>query len=117
MIDLGQLFASLGIVGGNTGGNTFYEFYRGVKWSDGTTTYTQKAFFDKIGLSRYDFFKQYGSEREFYASIDDVRIHDFYTYYKYAPEYFGGAVVSNWILATGSWVDSGEWIDVDAWID
>lgn len=25
--------------------------------------------------------------------------------------------VSNWILATGNWVDTGEWIDTDNWID
>lgn len=117
MIDLELLFATLGITAGNTSANNQYEFFKGIQWDDDSITYTQFAFFNKIGMSRYEFFKQYGNERTFYASIDDARIKDFYTFYKYAGEYFGGAPTFDWILESGDWSDTGVWKDASAWTD
>lgn len=92
-INLTTLFNSLGIVGGNTASNNQYEFFNGVEWNDNTFTYNQYEFFKKVAGSRYDFFKNYNSERDFYNSIDDERIYDFYTFYKYAGEYLKGSFV------------------------
>ena len=117
MIDLGQLLYDLGIRGGNTSANNQYEFFKGIVWDDDTITYTQFAFFNKIGMSRYEFFKQYGNERTFYASIDDARIKDFYTFYKYAGEYLDDGPTSYWILLTGRWDDLGLWDDTARWND
>jgi len=65
-IDLITLFGDLGIVSGNTNANNQYEFYYGIVWDDNTITYNQYEFFQKVGMSRYDFFKKSGSEYEFY---------------------------------------------------
>lgn len=122
MIDLATLFGDLGILSGNVQANNQYEFFRGIIWDLGggntRTTYTQYDFFKQVGMSRYAFFKQYGSEREFYANIDDERIKDFYTFYKYAGEYFGESPIpDDWILETGVWNDSNVWDDDAQWID
>jgi hypothetical protein len=87
-IDLTVLFETLDISNGNTTSGNQYEFFNGVLWGDTTTTYSAKEFFDKIG-GRYEFFKSYESEKSFYAAVDDNRIYDYYTFYKYAGEYFG----------------------------
>ena len=116
MIDLGNLFNSLGIVGGNTASNNQYEFYKGIIWNDTTVTYDQYQFFEKIGVSRRDFFETYAeSEREFYRSTTDPLIKDYYTFYKYAGQYL--VPQSDWILDTGDWNDSGFWRDAEVWID
>ena len=91
-INLTTLFNTLGVVGGNTASTNQYEFFNGVEWSDGTFTYNQYEFFKKAAGSRYDFFKDYESERAFYKAIDDERIYDFYTFYKYAGEYLSSAL-------------------------
>lgn len=119
MIDLGQLFTDLGIAGGNTQSHTQYDFYKGVIWNDADVTYNQYEFFKKVDDSRYAFFKPYPNETQFYKDIDDDRIYDYDTFYKYAAEYFAGGVppVNNWILDTGNWNDSGVWVDTDVWID
>ena len=41
-------------------------------------------------MTRKEFFDTYGGEYEFYKSIDDERIYDYYTFYKYAGEYLVG---------------------------
>jgi hypothetical protein len=89
-IDLTALFNTLGITNGNTAAGNQYEFFKGVEWSDSSTTYTAKEFFDKIG-GRYSFFKTYESEKSFYAAVADNRIYDYYTFYKWAGEFFGGS--------------------------
>lgn len=117
MINLAELFNTLGIVGGNTAAKNQYEFFKGIQWSDGSTTYNQYEFFKKVGNdSRYDFFKPYINEREFYRNIDDVRIYDYKTFYQFAGESLG-TIVSDWILADGTWNDEGFWRDGDVWID
>ena len=90
-IDLNTLFTNLGIVNGNTQSKNQYEFYNGIVWDDATITYNQKEFFDKVGQNRYEFFKTYGDERQFYADIDDTRISDFRTFYEYAGQYLAGS--------------------------
>ena len=115
MINLDTLFTSLGIVSGNPTAGNQYEFYKGIVWNDATITYDQYQFFEKIGVSRRDFFRTYAAnEREFYRSIDDPRIYDFYTFYKYAGEYLSN---QDWILKTGFWNDSFIWVDTAVWID
>lgn len=89
-IDLNTLFTSLGIVSGNTQSTNQYDFYKGIVWDDATITNNQKEFFDKVGQSRYDFFKTYGDERTFYEDVDDSRINDFRTFYQYAGQYLAG---------------------------
>lgn len=114
-IDLSNLFTSLGIVGGNTASNNQYQFYYGIEWNDATFTYNQYEFFEKIGVSRKDFFQTYASnEREFYRDTTDPLIVDYKTFYQYAGQYLG---FSDWILATGVWRDEGFWRDDQLWID
>jgi hypothetical protein len=118
IINLDNLFTSLGIVGGNVNSKNQYDFYKGIQWGDGEVTNTQYDFFKKIGMSRYDFFKQYINEREFYRSIDDNRIFDFKTFYKHAGEYLIPITPTDiWILETGFWNDENVWVDDDVWID
>jgi hypothetical protein len=118
IINLDNLFTSLGIVGGNVNSKNQYDFYKGIQWNDGQVTNTQYDFFKKIGMSRYDFFKQYISEREFYRSIDDNRIFDFKTFYEHAGEYLVPITPTDiWILETGFWNDENAWVDDDFWID
>jgi hypothetical protein len=115
MIDLNTFFSGLGVVGGNTASQTQYDFYKGIEWNDTTFTYNQYEFFEKLGVSRRDFFETYAAnEREFYRDTNDVRIVDFWTFYKYAGEYLG---VNDWILATGFWRDIGFWRDLETWND
>lgn len=117
-IDLGNLFTTLGIVGGNTASNNQKEFYYGIEWNDATETYNQYEFFEKIGVSRKVFFETYAlNEREFYRDTTDVDIVDYKTFYENAGQYLGGGGVSDWILTTGDWNDSGFWRDNQVWID
>ena len=87
MINLEEVFDGLGVVSVNKLSNNQKEFYQDVLWNDGIITHNQKEFFEKASDSRYDFFKQYGNEREFYWNIDDVEIWDFNTFYKHAQTY------------------------------
>lgn len=114
MIDLDALFTSLGIVGGNPNSKGQYNFYKTIFWNDGDVTRSQYDFFKKVSTSRYEFFKQYVNEREFYRSIDDVRIYDYKTFYEYAGEYLSSP---DWILKRGDWNDIGAWFDEALWID
>jgi hypothetical protein len=115
MINLDTLFSSLGIVSGNAAAQNQYDFYKGIVWNDATITYDQYEFFEKLGVSRRDFFRTYAAnEREFYRDIDDIRIYDFWTFYKHAAEYLD---VNDWILKTGFWNDNFFWIDVATWND
>jgi len=122
LINLDELFTSLGIVGGNNNSKSQYDFYKGIIWSDGEITNTQYDFFKKIGLSRYDFFKQFINEREFYRSIAkpgspeqlDPRIYDFKTFYEHAGEFLSSP---DWILKYAAWNDGGAWFDNEVWID
>lgn len=116
MIDLTTFFGNLGVVGGNTNATNQYEFFKGIQWSDGDTTNSQYEFFKKVSISRYEFFKQYTNETEFYKNTSDARIYDFYTFYTYAGEYLI-TVVNNWILSDGTWNDSKFWVDTEVWID
>lgn len=117
MINLNTLFTNLGIIGGNTAAQNQYEFYWGVEWSDLTKTYNQYQFFQKIGVSRREFFSTYAlNERDFYSTIDDANIKDFRTYYQFAGAYLPSDGPS-WILSTGDWSDDGVWSDTDVWID
>lgn len=115
-IDLTTFFDDLGIVSGNTEAVNQYEFFKGIGWDDSTVTNNQYEFFKKIGQSRYDFFKQYENEREFYRSTNDIRIKDFWTFYRYAGQYLVG-FSDNWILFTGFWDDHNRWVDSENWID
>ena len=91
-ISLTTVFSGLGILSGNTQSNTQYDFYYGVIWDDATTTYNQYDFYKKTSQgSRYDWMKQWGSEKSYYENIDDSRIEDFSTYYDYAGEYLAGS--------------------------
>ena len=115
MINLDTLFGSLGIVSGNPLAENQYDFYKGIVWNDATITYNQYQFFEKLGVSRRDFFRTYAeNEREFYRDIDDVRIKDFKTFYEYAGEYLS---FPDWILKYGVWNDVGVWFDTEVWID
>lgn len=115
MINLDTLFGNLGIVSGNAAAQNQYEFYKGIVWNDATITYDQYEFFEKIGVSRRDFFRTYAAnEREFYRNTNDARIVDFYTFYKYAGEYLS---FPDWILKYGTWNDVGAWFDSAVWID
>lgn len=88
MIDISQWLIDLGVVSlGTHPIGTQYDFYKNVEWSDGTFTHNQKQFYDKVGVSRYEHFKQYGNERQFYKDISVPVIYDFYTFYKYAQDY------------------------------
>jgi hypothetical protein len=121
MIDLTTFFDDLGIVGNINivNGEPSYtqrNFFNGIEWDDGDITYNQYDFFKKVGLSRYEFFKQYGGEKEFYESTNDSRIRDFYTFYYWAGIYLVG-LSDNWILFTGFWDDSNIWVDTENWID
>jgi hypothetical protein len=92
MIDLTTFFSNLGIVGGWATASNQYEFYYGIEWADGSTTYNQFDFYKKLG-GRYQFFEQYGNEYgEFYRNgFNDPNIVDYYTFYQYAAAYIGGA--------------------------
>lgn len=115
MINLDTLFFNLGIVSGNANAQNQYEFYKGIVWNDATITYDQRQFFEKIGVSRREFFETYAeNEREFYRSINDTRIKDYYTFYKYAGSYLSN---QDWILKWGVWNDVGVWKDAEVWID
>jgi hypothetical protein len=116
-IDLSILFGDLGIVGGNNDANNQYEFYYGVVWDDNTITYNQYEFFQKIGLSRYDFFKPYGGEFSFYSNTTDNKISDYKTFYENAGFFLSNPVLIGWILETAFWNDLGVWIDTEYWID
>jgi hypothetical protein len=115
MINLTTLFNSLGIVSGNINAKNQYDFYYGIVWSDGDTTYNQYEFYQKLG-GRYEFFKQYIDEYNFYQMIDDPRIYDYKTFYEFAGEYLVSSGL-DWILETGNWNDANFWIDTEQWID
>ena len=83
MIDLTTWLRELGVIALNPNGvNNQYEFFRNMQWSDGTFTHNQLQFFEKIGMSRYEFFKQYINEREFYRNTNIPTIKDFKTFYE-----------------------------------
>lgn len=91
MIDLSALFGDLGIVGHQTieegsPSYTQYNFFNGIIWDDDVVTYNQYDFFQKVG-GRWNFFKNYESEKAFYAAVDDERIYNFRTFYEWAGEY------------------------------
>jgi hypothetical protein len=119
MINLTQLFDDLGINFGPTipyGQGNQYDFFNGIVWNDGDITYNQYEFFKKIGISRYDFFKQYISEYDFYQNINDPNITDYKTFYEYAPFYYRPNVL-DWILGCGFWDDTEFWYDTEFWED
>ena len=116
-IDLSILFGDLGIVSGNTNANNQYEFYYGVVWDDDTITYNQYEFFQKIGMSRYDFFKQYENEYEFYRNTTDTNITDYRTFYENAGFFLSNPLPTDWILRFGYWEDNYFWVDTDNWED
>jgi hypothetical protein len=116
-IDISTLFGDLGIVSGNTNSKNQYEFYYGIVWDDDTITYNQYEFFQKVGMSRYDFFKQYGGEFEFYSNISDPSIIDYKTFYEYAGSFLTTPTSSDWILKFGYWEDNYFWVDTDVWKD
>lgn len=117
-INLTTLFGDLGIVSGNTNATNQYEFYNGVVWDDGTTTYNQYEFFKKTPQgNRFDFFQQYGGEYNFYSDIDDPDITDYRTFYQYAGFFLSNPVVGDWILKLGYWDDNNYWVDSDVWKD
>ena len=94
MIDLTTFFTSLGIVSGNTQAKSFYDFWYGIEFGDGTITYNITEFMTYLETTRYEFFKSLQStypsvydEYTFYQNINDNRIYDFYTFYTYAGEY------------------------------
>jgi hypothetical protein len=95
MIQLATFFSSLGITGGNTQADNFYEFWKGIIMNGNTEINNITEFMNYLGTNRYEFFKSLNSnypsiidETSFYANIDDPRIYDYYTFYKYAGEYF-----------------------------
>lgn len=91
MIDLTTFFSNLGIVGGSATASNQYEFYYGIQWSDGSTTYNQFDFYTKLG-GRYQFFQQYINEYNFYTGgFNDANIVDYKTFYEYAGAYLGAA--------------------------
>jgi hypothetical protein len=111
-IVLNNLFSDLGIINGNTEAKNQYDFYNGIVWNDNEITYGQYQFFNKLGINRREFFNSYSeNERDFYSSIDDTRIVDYYTYYKYAGEYLGQNIptptyITEFDTLTGSWTTS-----------
>lgn len=116
-IDLQTLFSDLGIVSGNTNSNNQYEFYYGIVWDDDTITYNQFEFFNKIGMSRYDFFKQYGGEFEFYKNTTDPNIYDYKTFYENAGFFLSNPICDYWILECGYWEDNNCWRNDGVWED
>lgn len=95
MINLSTFFSGLGITSGNTQASNFYEFWKGIIMNGDTEINDITGFMSYLGTNRYEFFKDLQStypdvwdEYTFYKNIDDVRIYDFYTFYKYAGEYF-----------------------------
>ena len=92
MINLQAFFASIGVVTPLYSFNNQYDFYRAVLWDDGTITHSQYEFYTKIADSRYEFFKQYINETEFYKDINDVGIWDFKTFYEVSQSYFANTV-------------------------
>ena len=88
MIDISQWLISLGVTGfEEPTANNQYEFFKGVKWTDGSVTNSQYDFFKKVGQSRYEHFKQFGNERQFYKDIAVPVIKNYYTFYKYVRDY------------------------------
>ena len=114
-INLDYFFTNLGITGGNLAATNQADFYSGITWADGSTTYNQFEFFEKLGMSRYDFFTLWANnEFEFYSNIQDNLIYDFFTYYNRAGIYLG---FPDWILKTGYWDDLFAWLDSETWND
>lgn len=117
-IDIATLFGDIGIVSGNTNATNQYEFYYGVVWDDATITYNQFEFFSKTPAgNRYEFFKPYGGEFNFYSDIDDPLITDYRSFYQYAGAYLDTGGGGTWLLACGYWEDAGVWDDADNWED
>jgi hypothetical protein len=117
-IDLTTLFGDLGIVSGNTNATNQYEFYNGVVWDDDTITYNQFEFFSKTPAgNRYEFFKPYGGEFNFYRDISDPNITDYRTFYQYAGFFLSPPEPTDWILKFGYWEDGYFWIDTENWED
>ena len=117
-IDLTTLFGDLGIVSGNTNATNQYEFYNGVVWDDDTITYNQFEFFSKTPEgNRYEFFKPYGGEYNFYKDISDPSITDYRTFYQYGGFFLSPPEPTDWILKLGYWEDGYFWIDTENWED
>jgi hypothetical protein len=83
-VSLPQFFKNLGVSSINESSNTQYDFYKDISYIDGSRTHGQYAFYKKASSSRYEYFKNWKNETEFYANIDVDVIHDFYTFYKNA---------------------------------
>jgi len=101
MINLTTFFTSFNIVNGNTQSKSFYDFWYGIEFGDGTITYNITEFMTYLGTTRYEFFKSLQStypsvydEYTFYSNIDDPRIYDFKTFYEYAGEYLTGVPIT-----------------------
>lgn len=118
MINLSTFFSGLGITGGNTESTNFYEFWKGIVMNGDTEINNITEFMTYLGTNRYEFFKSLNSEypevideTSFYSNIDDVRIYDFYTFYKYAGEYLGGSpspTFQSWdVYDSGGMLDAG----------
>ena len=92
MIDLNDVFNEIGVVNGNLNANNYLSFFQGVVWDDDSVTNTPYDFFLKTPQgSRRAFFTHYAeSERDFYMNVDDPRIFNFDTFYKFAGEYLEG---------------------------
>ena len=83
-VSLPQFFKNLGVSSINESSNTQYDFYKDISYIDGSRTHGQYEFYKKASTSRYEYFKNWKNETEFYANIDVDVIHDFYTFYKNA---------------------------------
>jgi len=70
-----------------------------------------------VGMSRYYFFKQYGSEYEFYSNTTDPNIFDYRTFYENAGFFLSNPLPTDWILRFGYWEDDYFWVDSDFWED
>jgi hypothetical protein len=100
LIDMTTFWSNAGVVSGDTNADNQYNtFANGLLMADGSTIYNMKQFFDYNNHSRYSFWNQWNAissgdiygEFKAYEFTNDPAIYDFYTFWKYAPQYIGAS--------------------------
>lgn len=93
-INLSTFWSEWGVVSGNTQATNQYEFWNGMKMSNGQILASQYDFFTYHNTTRYEWFKNLQStypevydEYTFYRNTSDNRIYDYRTFYEFGGQY------------------------------
>lgn len=99
-VEMNIFWSDWGVLYGNNNADNWYDVFNGLVMNDGFICANFQDFLAwnsitwDIDYNRYTFFEEFNNideniidEYTFYQNTDDNRIYDFYTFWKYSPEY------------------------------